>query len=213
MNSPKAAPATKGRPRDPAKRQALLDAASSLFFAHGFDAVTMDQIVAAARVSRATLWSNFSDKAAIMEAVVARESERMISDNWVRDHPGGDITTDLASFGRALLHFLYDPAVLSFERLLISASRNFPDLTSRFYAAGPGRQFGILTELIRSAQESGQLDIEDIEQAASDLIGLWQGFRQVQTVYGEVPWPSAEELDARAVHGVQLFLRLYATPN
>lgn len=50
----------RGRPRDPAKREALLEAARKLFLELGADAVTVDQVIAGAKVSRATYYNNFA---------------------------------------------------------------------------------------------------------------------------------------------------------
>ena len=43
-------PAGPGRPKDPGKRAAILDAAKRLFVAQGFDGVSMDQIASDAGV-------------------------------------------------------------------------------------------------------------------------------------------------------------------
>ena len=40
-----AKPAGPGRPKDPGKRAAILDAAKRMFVSHGFERVSMDQIV------------------------------------------------------------------------------------------------------------------------------------------------------------------------
>ncbi len=42
------------------KRQLVLDAAASLFMAHGYGAVSMDAVARAAGVSKATLYAYFS---------------------------------------------------------------------------------------------------------------------------------------------------------
>ena len=42
----------RGRPKDPAKRQAILDAAKALFLAQGFSGTSMDAVAAEAGVTR-----------------------------------------------------------------------------------------------------------------------------------------------------------------
>ena len=51
-----------GRPKDPGKRAAILDAAKRLFVSQGFERVSMDQIAAEAGVSKLTVYSHFGDK-------------------------------------------------------------------------------------------------------------------------------------------------------
>lgn len=55
-------------------RAAILDAAASLFAEHGVDAVSMDQVAAAANVGKGTLFRRFGDKAGLAAALLdARE--------------------------------------------------------------------------------------------------------------------------------------------
>jgi TetR/AcrR family transcriptional regulator, mexJK operon transcriptional repressor len=205
-----ALPVPRGRPRDPAKREALLDAARTLFLAQGFEAVTMDQILAQARVARATLYAYFPDKPALLEAMVARESERMLSEVWVRDSLSVDPETALVEFGEKLLRFLSDPAMIGLERLIASAARNVPDLADRLFAAGPGRARGILHRILRVAADQGLVSVAEPDVAIADLVGLWQGFFRVELNFGQRLQPSGDELRQRARHGVHQFMRLYA---
>ncbi|NLB59089.1 MAG: helix-turn-helix transcriptional regulator, partial [Gammaproteobacteria bacterium] len=57
--------ASPGRPKDLAKRAAILDAAERMFLQHGFEGVSMDQIATAAGVSKLTVYSHFGDKDAL----------------------------------------------------------------------------------------------------------------------------------------------------
>ena len=63
-------PAGPGRPKDPSKRQAILDAARQMFTAQGFDGASMDQIAAEAGVSKLTVYSHFGDKETLFGEVV-----------------------------------------------------------------------------------------------------------------------------------------------
>ena len=55
-------PAARGRPKDPAKRAAILDAAEKLFLSQGFTGTSMDAVAKEAGVSKLTVYSHFSDK-------------------------------------------------------------------------------------------------------------------------------------------------------
>ena len=56
-------------PADTPRRRQLIEAAGRMFRANGFRAVTMEAIAARAGVAKATLYSQFSDKAAVFVAV------------------------------------------------------------------------------------------------------------------------------------------------
>ncbi len=51
-----------GRPKDLGKRASILEAAKRLFIEQGYLGVSMDQIAAAAGVSKLTVYSHFGDK-------------------------------------------------------------------------------------------------------------------------------------------------------
>jgi len=52
-------------------RERILDAARALFASRGFDAVTMNDVAAAAGVVRATVFNQFGSKGALVEAITA----------------------------------------------------------------------------------------------------------------------------------------------
>ena len=64
MNPSLSAPGP-GRPKDPAKREAILAAAQVLFLGNGYEGSSMDAIAAEAGVSKLTLYSHFGDKEAL----------------------------------------------------------------------------------------------------------------------------------------------------
>jgi len=64
------APPGPGRPKDMTKRAAILDAARQMFTQCDFDGVSMDQIAAAAGVSKLTVYNHFGDKDALFTAVI-----------------------------------------------------------------------------------------------------------------------------------------------
>ena len=199
----------RGRPRDPAKRAALLAAGRSLFLEHGVDAVTLDQVIALAAVSRATLYSNFSDKNELLTAVIAQESERLLK-NWVHDHAGAPVREALLAFGRNLLPFIADADVMAFERLVGQAAIGQPAHGTSFFAAGPEQTRDLLKAIIETAQANDELAPCDAEEAANDLLGLWQGFWRLELQYGFRADISPAELERLAEHGVKQFLKLYS---
>ena len=170
----------------------------------------MDQVVARAGVSRATLYSNFSDKGELLAAVIAQESERVVTERWAHDNRDQPLERTLIQFGEGLLRFIAEADTMAFERLIAQAALAEPEYGPRFFAAGPGRTRGILTAIILAGQERGDLDVCDVEQAANDLLGLWQGLWRLEIQYGYRLAVDPAELDRLVDHGVRQFLRLYA---
>lgn len=200
----------RGRPRDPAKREKLLAAARELFLKLGADAVTVDQVVLNAGVSRATYYSNFADRHQLLAAVFEHESERIVTDDVAREYEAGDLRDALTRYGDNMMVFLADPDVMSFEPLILHARVSQPDLAAMMYRAGPQRAWGILARIVAAGQARGELRRADLDQAVNDLVGLWVGNWRTQIQYGQRPVPDEAELRARSRHAVDIFLRAYA---
>jgi TetR/AcrR family transcriptional regulator, mexJK operon transcriptional repressor len=59
-----------GRPKDMAKRQAILDAAKSLFLTNGYANTSMDAVRAWPGVSKLTVYSHFTDKETLFSSAI-----------------------------------------------------------------------------------------------------------------------------------------------
>ncbi len=204
-------PRPRGRPKDAGKRTAVLDAARRLFLQHGADGVALDVVIAEAGVSKATFYANFNERAALLEAVISREAERVIQDEEAPEDGGMSLQQRLTAFGVRLLRLLFGRETLGFERLLASATGAHPNLPARLFEAGPGRSRRVLAGLIAAGVRSGELELDDPVSAAEDLCGLWQGMLRIEMAMGLVPLPGEAVLQARSARGVELFFRLYGT--
>lgn len=88
------------------KRRAILDAASTLFLREGYLATSMDQVAAAASVSKQTVYKQFADKQSLFREIVAGTVAE-VSDPVAEQVAGLRDSTDLAAglrdLARALL--------------------------------------------------------------------------------------------------------------
>ena len=80
--------ARRGRPRSYDPDQAL-DAAIDVFWTHGYDAATLDQLSQAMGMGRPSLYGAFGDKQALFERAVRRFGERMAT-RAASGCPGGN---------------------------------------------------------------------------------------------------------------------------
>ncbi|KRT94572.1 TetR family transcriptional regulator [Bacillus glycinifermentans] len=68
----------RGRPRDEGTHKAILSAAYELLLENGFDAVTVDKIAERAKVSKATIYKWWSNKAAVvMDSFLSTATARL----------------------------------------------------------------------------------------------------------------------------------------
>ena len=87
----------RGRPRDLAKLEAILDAAYALFLERGVAATTMDAVAERACVSKMTVYANFQDKPALLSAVFDRTSHQSRRNRRGDRHPAGSHPNDPAA--------------------------------------------------------------------------------------------------------------------
>ncbi len=206
VNVPTSRP--RGRPKDAGKREALLDAARKLLLERGID-VTIDKIAAEAGVAKVTVYANFADKDALIEAVLRRESDRTVTDQEFEQSKAMKIEKALAAFGLRFVSFINERELSGWDRLIASAAARHPDLPSRFFAVGPGRGQKLLTAIIAQAVQDGMLSAEDPAQAADDLAGLWLGFSTLEIKLGARQPLTRKEILNRVEHGVRIFMQVY----
>ena len=97
-------PITVPRPqRDPARRAAILRAASRVFAQSGFAATSMEDVAGAAGVSKLIVYRHFASKEALYRSVLERVFERQVTlfvENMAAGLEAGGATRALLSVGR-----------------------------------------------------------------------------------------------------------------
>jgi AcrR family transcriptional regulator len=92
-------------------RAAVLSATARLFAEHGVDAVSMDQVAAAAGVGKGTIFRRFGDKSGLAVALLddrERELQEAILHGPPPLGPGADPPRRLAAFAEAYLDYLLE---------------------------------------------------------------------------------------------------------
>jgi TetR/AcrR family transcriptional repressor of mexJK operon len=200
-----------GRPRDPAKVEAILTASWRLFLAHGVEAVAVDKIAAAAGVSKATVYVHFPDKRALFQEGVRREMSKIEAAQKIDENGLGGATLRevLITFGIGILTFLTSPGAVDFYGSLSGELRRDPELARMFYESGPGRTLANLSALLTSQLSAG-LAIGNAESAAEMLLGMWQGITGYKLMLGIDHGAVVGSIPARVTAGVDIFLKAHS---
>lgn len=203
-----------GRPKDMEKRGAILDAAMQLFAEKGLQGAPIEAIAAASGVSKVTVYAHFGDKAAILEAIVQRETDRLSQELTGDTGGAGQLEDRLTRFGTTLVGMLDEPCHQALDRALSLEAHRNSDIARRFFDAGPGRVRKLLADLLSEAMARGELAPSDPVQSAEDLMSLWLGFGAMQRRFVDCGKSSPPETEATVRRAVQLYLRasLPATP-
>ena len=139
----------RGRPVDAGKLAAVRKAAEALFKTRGFDGVAIEEIAAAAGVSKVTIYKHFVSKDELfrqaVEAKCAQYWPEVVFDTRVRT----ELKSRLHSFGIGFVELVTSADVVSFFRLMAMQARDSADLSQRFWEAGPERTLQRLAHLLR----------------------------------------------------------------
>ena len=200
-----------GRPPELEKEEVIVTVAWQMFLAQGVEGTTIGAIAERAGVSKATLYKYFSDKAALFEAGIAREMHMIeAAQNISRCNVApASIEETLRTFGIGIMSYIFSDHAVDFYNALAGELRGHNSLAQSFYNMGPGRTRANLAGILANAAQRGELKIDNPEQAAEHLFGLWQGFSNFQLSLGvesaEIPTTIVDRVET----GLFVFLKAY----
>lgn len=203
-------PNAPGRPKDPGKRAAILDAAKRLFVSQGFERVSMDQIAAEAGVSKLTVYSHFGDKESLFAEAVRAHCEQGMPTSLFDAEPGTPLRERLLAIGHAFFAMVMTPEAIAGHRTLCSPQVTASGLPAVFWEAGPQRVQGAFAALLVRRAACGELDVEDVDLAASQFFTLLKGEPHMQAVFGYCCHRRRTDASRHVVAAVDFFLRAYA---
>lgn len=208
---PNASPASTGpgRPKDLAKRQAILEAAKQLFLSKGYASTSMDAVASAAGVSKLTVYSHFDDKERLFgEAVVATCQEQLpeLLFELPADAPVHEV---LLNIGHGFQALISCEDSVNLHRLIMASGGQDPQLCQVFYSAGPQRIIHEMEGLLRKVDASGVLRIENPLSAAEHFFCLLKGGPNFRLLLGCAPALGADAAHAHVAEVVELFMRAY----
>ncbi|BBM02017.1 TetR/AcrR family transcriptional regulator [Microbulbifer sp. GL-2] len=209
MSEQSQAAAQRGRPKDLAKRQAILDAAKELFLTQGFAATSVDAVASAAGVSKLTVYSHFSDKETLFSAAITSRCEMMLPLPIFELEEGDSVAEVLERIGQAFLSMVDSEDSIRLLRLLCALASQESKLAQLFFNAGPQRILQDIEQLLRRATEMGKLRVEDPAEAAEDFMGILLGCRHMRVLIGCCEIQAEEERRERVRKAVALFIRGY----
>lgn len=212
MPLPPAKPtASPGRPKDLAKRAAILDTAERLFLEHGYEGVSMDQIAAGAGVSKLTVYSHFGDKDALFAQAAKAWCEQQMPGSAFDPAPEVALRERLLQVAGTYFAMITQPEALSGHRLLCSPQMIEKGLARMFWESGSQRVHRAFAELLRRRIQAGDLEIPDVELATTQFFSLLKGDIYLRMVFDCCDGaPLQPEGACRHVTAcVDMFLRAY----
>ncbi|TVL94093.1 TetR/AcrR family transcriptional regulator [Streptomyces sp. SAJ15] len=204
-----------GRPAgpQPAKRQAILEAAVAVFLREGYARASVDVIADEARVSKQTVYNHFGDKQTLFIAAVEGERRR-VAEGFAPGAAGPDDDAErdaraaLTAFGHRVLQVLLDERASALRRLVIAEVARHPWLRPACAEGEPRQLVSALAETLRHRDARGELSVPDPETGARQFVALLVQQGLHQSMYGTRPLTGREAADI-CEQAAELFVRAY----
>lgn len=199
---PRGPQSTRGRER----YARIIDAATELFLRDGYAATSIDNILAMAGGSKATLYNYFPTKEDLFRAVIDRiVGNRKAPELGARGH----VRETLEAYAMQRLTVIFSSPHRALLRVIIGEQQNFPDLAKEYYERGPKRSRDLVGDYLASVDVRAELKIDDAVEAADFLAGMLvhQWYGEFLLLGAEPPTPSAIKLRAERV--VERFIEAY----
>lgn len=164
---PKTLPINRGR-----KFAQVLEGARKVFLRDGFEGASVDDIAREAEVSKATLYSYFSDKRLMFIEVFRAELTRDTADASALIDVDLSVEQVLPFIVQMISSYLVSDFGVRVFRVSVGEAERFPMLAREYYDAGPAQLRGQLIRYFERCVSRGELDIQDFELAADQLIEL-----------------------------------------
>ncbi|AGL82968.1 MULTISPECIES: TetR/AcrR family transcriptional regulator [Pseudomonas] len=198
-----------GRPKDLAKRQAILEAAKVLFLSNGYASTSMDAVAAEAGVSKLTVYSHFNDKETLFTAAVVAKCEEQLPTLIYELTPDTPVENVLLNIARGFHHLINSDESVNLHRLIMTLGSQDPKLSQIFIEAGPERVLLGMERLLAKINQLGTLRIDKPRNAAEHFFCMLKGGANFRLLYGcgEPLRGAAAEEHVQEV--VALFIRAY----
>lgn len=168
-----------------AREAQILSAALLVFLRSGFGEATVEELAAAAKVTKRTVYAYFGDKAGLFAAMVT-DLAPTVSPDPATDHG------TLAALAARIVLRLHSDELVGLHRLVIAESSRFPELARTLHSQGDARHIARLAEHIRLGHGAPRAGL------AEPLFSLLLGERHRRRLLGLTPAPSPEEAATHA---------------
>ena len=163
-----------------ARETEILTSALGVFLRSGYGASTVDELAAAAQVTKRTLYAYYGDKAGLFAAMVTQLAATVSLDATSDD----DTLEVLAA---RIVSRIHSDELVGLHRLVIAESNRFPELARVLHSQGDARHISRLAEHIRAERGSAY------EILAEPLFSLLLGERHRRRLLCLDPPPTATQ--------------------
>lgn len=169
------------------KVKAVLEGATKVFLERGFASSSMDEVAAAAAVSKRTLYQYFPSKEALFMAVVeARVDDTIGTLEELTNKPGE--TVSLMALAEEVVSRFFRPDTLRLYRIIIAESGRLATFGRTIDETGLRRLLAEMELVLGRVAEQRGARLENPAFAADVFMSLMQGTAQMRALLGAEPF-------------------------
>jgi len=177
-----------------------------LFLEHGYEQVSIDDIVERVGGSKRTLYEHCGGKAGLFEMVISEYCASVQRDLFAAVDQNASVEKQLTAIGKSFLGMILHRRIRELHRLMVSMGRSFPSVASRFYQLGPMSAYGLVAGWMERQQKEGKLGAGDPTTLAELFLDMLTGKHQLALLTSSVDSASPEEIEHTVKAAAKLFL-------
>ena len=156
------------------KRAAIVQAAVAQFRAHGYEATSMDQVAAAAEVSKRTLYNHFASKEALFGEILVQLWDRSVARLDLTYRADRPLQEQLSALLLQKVAMVSGEDFIDLARVAITATIHSPERAQDMLQRLAQKENALLT-WVRAAQKDGRLKPADPLQVVQQMESLVKG--------------------------------------
>jgi TetR/AcrR family transcriptional repressor of mexJK operon len=200
-----------GRPKDSAKREEIVNAATYLFMEKGYALTSMEAVAKQANVSKLTIYSHFDDKSELFRAIIQNRCNRLGMPQTFLDQASLPPQEVLLQIAQQAVSIIFRADSIRLMRVVQAEAIRHPEIVQIYYEVGPRRIKKAFAELLGEFDRQGKLSIAEPERATEQFFSLLKGERLNRVLMGLPPEGNESQLAAHAQATVDCFLAAYRT--
>lgn len=205
--------ATTRQSRSEAKRAEILRIATDLFLAKGYDAVSVDAIVARAGGTKTNVYKHFGGKAELFAAVIEDLCRQIVHSFANMELDGLEPEDALRQIGRNFLTALFTQRSVRQHRVVVAESVRFPSVGKRWFKAGPESARDPIAAYFTKLQKSGRMRGIAPRRLAGLFLDMLSEEQLLRQLIAGAPTPSAREINKLVDDAVGVFLHGALVPK
>ncbi len=206
---PPSGPAASGRPVDRNKDIAILQAARQILLFEGASVLTMEAVATKAGVSKATLYSRFGNRNALIEAVLRAQSDFFVESLSPAVQNAAQTFAALESFSLRLLQYLFSEDHLCLMKTLQGHQGMPEELRLRMYELGPQATCEQVEAWLSQAHQAKVICCPDPALSTEFLFGMLVGMDMLRNMFQQSPKRKPADLPGHVRTVVTLFLQMH----